>query len=324
MTQTPQSIAAYLDALKAALKGAPPGLVADALADAREHWAEAMAAHPGMSEAQVFAEMAGSYGTPEEVAAEYLAIEMPQPGPFGKTNAPSPAQAASERRPYPGFFGVLKDPVTYGALLYMLLALATGVFYFTWAVTGLSLSAGFLILIIGIPFFLLFIGSVRLISYAEGRLVEVLLGVRMPRRLPALPDGSFWDKVKSVLSDMRTWSSLAYMLLMLPMGIAYFTIAVTGLAVSGGFVIGGVWDVFHAGSNRVVVGGTNNGFQIMENGMYLEFSNMPDWMTPWIHNPVTGLVFVVLGVLGFFLMLHVARLIGWLHGRVAEHLLVRV
>jgi hypothetical protein len=305
MTQNPQSITAYLDALKAALKGAPPGLVADALADAEEHWREAMAAHPGMREAQVFAEMAGSYGSPEEVAAEYLAIEMPQPGPFGRTPAATPAQAASERRPYPGLFGVLSDPVTYGALLYMLLSLATGIFYFTWSATGLALSAGFLFLIIGIPFFLLFIGSVRLIGYAEGRIVEVLLGVRMPRRLPAPPGGSFWEKVKSVLADMRTWSSLAYMLLMLPLGIAYFTIAVTGLALAGSFVFAG---------GAVLIGEVD----------HVHIDGGPLWLVDAVHTPVAGAVFIALGVIVFFLMLHVARLVGWLHGRVAEHLLVRL
>ena len=38
------------------------------------------------------------------------------------------------------FFNVVRDPRTYGALLYMLLALATGIFYFTWAVVGISMS----------------------------------------------------------------------------------------------------------------------------------------------------------------------------------------
>jgi hypothetical protein len=303
---TPQSISAYLDALKAALKGAPPGLVADALADAEEHLREAMGAHPGLSEAEAFAQMAGRYGTPEEVAAEYLAIELPPPSPFAK----APAAPAARSRPYPGFFGVLKDPVTYGALLYMLLALATGIFYFTWAVTGLSLSLGFLILIIGIPFFLLFVGSIRILGHVEGRIVETLLGVRMPRRLPAAPDGSFWDKVKDALSDVRTWSSLIYMLGMLPLGIAYFTIAVTGLAVAGAGVFGGAAQLV--------------GFHEVGNHEIFQVDGAPAWLVHGIHSPLAGAVFIALGVLIFFLMLHVARLIGWLHGRIAEHLLVRL
>ena len=41
--------------------------------------------------------------------------------------APSAATASSTS---------YRDPRTYGALLYMLLSLVTGIFYFTWTVTG--------------------------------------------------------------------------------------------------------------------------------------------------------------------------------------------
>ena len=61
-------------------------------------------------------------------------------------------------------------------------ALATGILYFTFAITGSMMSIGLAILIIGIPFFLLFIGTARLLALAEGRIVESLLGTRMPRR----------------------------------------------------------------------------------------------------------------------------------------------
>ncbi len=99
-------------------------------------------------------------------------------GPFPR-NEPTP-----DSRNF-GFFNVISDPRTYGALLYMLVSLATGIFYFTWTITGIALSLGFAILIIGIPFALLFIGSVRVLALVEGRIVEGLLGVRMPRRLPS-------------------------------------------------------------------------------------------------------------------------------------------
>jgi hypothetical protein len=148
-------------------------------------------------------------------------------------------------------------------------------------------------------------GSVRALSYVEGRVVEVLLGVRMPRRLPLPPGGGFWDKVKGALADMRTWSSLAYMLLMLPLGIVYFTVAVTCLALAGGFAFAG---------GAVLIGDVD----------HVHIDGGPLWLIDAVHTPVAGAVFIALGVVIFFLMLHVARLIGWLHGRVAEQLLVRV
>jgi hypothetical protein len=80
------------------------------------------------------------------------------------------------------FFGVFLDPRAYTSLFFMLLSLATGVIYFTFAVTGLSLSAGLAVLIIGIPFFLVFMALTRVVSLAEGRLIEAMTGERMPRR----------------------------------------------------------------------------------------------------------------------------------------------
>src|SRR5262249_13245837 len=100
-----------------------------------------------------------TYGTPQEVEEEYIAMEQAIKSPF-------PAREEEETADRgPGLFGVLVDPKAYGALIYMVLSLATGIFYFTWAVTGVSLTIGFAILIIGIPFALLFLGSIRGISW---------------------------------------------------------------------------------------------------------------------------------------------------------------
>jgi hypothetical protein len=202
-------------------------------------------------------------------------------------------------------FNVYSDPRTYGALVYMLLALATGIFYFTWAVVGCSLTVGLAVLVIGLPFFVLFVTSVRLLALLEGRVVEALLGVRMPRRLPASFDTGFWNRIKNAFTDRRTWSSLAYMFLMLPLGIFYFITAVVGLAVSLGLSFGGIWTLFDRGS-------------------HIQIDGAPGWMQSFAHNPLTGILFTAIGLLLFFLTLHLARLIGWLHGRIAEHLLVRL
>ena len=129
------------------------------------------------------------------------------------------------------------DPRVYKALLYMLISLATGVAYFTIVVTGVSTAAGLLILVIGIPLLLLVLGIVRGMALFEGRLVEVLLGTRMPRRPRAEPpDAGFLKRMLFWVKDGRTWASMAYMILMLPLGIIYFTIAVTGLALSLGLI----------------------------------------------------------------------------------------
>lgn len=294
----PETVREYLDALRYALKGASPGLISDALADAEEHLQGEIASNPTKTEAEVLASVIDNYGTPQEIAEEYRSMESAIAGPFPKPQAPP------EHR-Y-GFFSVIRDPRAYSALMYMLLSLATGVFYFVWATVGISLSLGFAILIIGVPFALLFIGSVRILAHVEGRIVEGLLGVRMPRRLPAQTpsDERLGARIRDALADVRTWSSLLYLFLMLPLGILYFVLAVVGIAVSVAFVGGSLLSLITGHS-------------------YVQITDVP--VLQHLFHTAPGLVFLlIVGGLLVFCVLHLARGIGWFHGKVAELLLVRL
>src|SRR6478735_5820317 len=138
----PRSIPDYLDQLRAALAGADPALVQDALYDAEEYLRSELAEHPDQTEADVIAAVAGSYGAPDEVAAIYRDTEVREQTALRAPQPPKRESALGR------FFGVAADPRTYGAMFYSILALATGIFYFTWVVTGISLSVGLAVLII--------------------------------------------------------------------------------------------------------------------------------------------------------------------------------
>ena len=296
---SPATIKAYLDALKLCLKGQPPALVQDALADAEEYLRAEQAESQEENEQQLLARIVESYGTPQEVAEEYIAMEQAANSPFP---ARTDDNTMAERNP--GLFGVLVDPRAYGALIYMLLSLATGIFYFTWAVTGLSLTIGLAILIIGIPFALLFIGSIRVISWIEGRVVEALLGVRMPRRQPAQEEGgTLWTRIKRVLADGRTWSSVLYMILQLPLGVIYFTIAVTLGVTSGALIAGGFYEL-------------GTGKNVVRIDPYPELDAL-------LNTPPGLVLLVIVGLIGILFTLHLARVVGYIHGKIAEALLVR-
>lgn len=293
----PRSIPEYLERLRAALHDADPALVQDALYDAEEYLRSELAENPGRSEAEVIAAVAGSYGAPDEVADIYRDTEAKVQTAL-RPPRPAPRQSAAGR-----FFGVITEPRSYAALFYMLLSLATGVFYFSWVTIGLSLSAGMLILIIGIPLLILFLGSVRVLSLVEGRLVEVMLGERMPRRpLYTHRDRPILQRIQEMFTDPRTWGTLLYMLLMLPLGIAYFTIAVTGLSLSLSLLSLPFAQVFGLQDVVLSFGDTN----LLDSGF--------GWITPLL---------ALVGVVLLFATLHVARLVGYLHGQLAKHLLVR-
>ena len=215
----PRSIEQYLKALKECLAGEDPSLVQDALYDAEEYLRAELNANPGKGEADVLEIIASTYGAPDEVADAYRNTEQQVRA------ALAPPKRKEHKSALGRFFGVYGDARAWTALFYMLLALGTGIVYFTVTVTGLSMSAGLAILIVGIPFFLLFVGFTRVLSLAEGRLVEGLLGERMPRRPPYPQKGKpFMERIKDMLTDRRTWTTMLYFLLMLPLGILYFTL----------------------------------------------------------------------------------------------------
>ena len=292
----PMTIPQYLDRLRAALAGADPALVQDALYDAEDYLRSEMLANPGRSEAEVIAAVASSYGAPDEVADIYRDTEATV-----QTALKPPAQP--RRTSAPGrFFGVAADPRAYAALFYMVLALATGIFYFTWVVAGLSLSLGLAITIIGVPLLILFFGSVRVLSLVEGRLVEVMLGERMPRRpLYANRDRPVLERIKALFTDPRMWSTLLYMLLMLPLGVVYFTVAVTLLALSLSLLL----------SPLALLPGIHL-------NVWMFGFDIPQ-AAPWLL-PLLSLV----GLALLFVTLHVARGVGRVHGSLAKRLLVQV
>ena len=88
--------------------------------------------------------------------------------------------------------GVYADPLTWGAAFFILVSFVTGILYFTWAVTGLSLSLSFLILIIGLPFTFLFLLSVRGLALVEARLVQASLGATVTPPPSFAGAGSKW------------------------------------------------------------------------------------------------------------------------------------
>jgi len=303
----PRSIDEYLKQLRSALAVEDAALIQDALYDAEEYLRAEVAAHPERSEADVLELISSTYGAPEEVAAAYRDTEVKVKAALKTPPPPAvAAQASGVRR----FFGVFMDVRAYTSLFYMLLTLATGIIYFTFVVTGLALSAGLAVLVIGIPFFLAFIGMARVLALGEGRLLEATTGERMPRRpVHPGPSASWLSRIGDMLKDVRTWTTLLYLLLMLPLGIIYFTIAVTGLsiglrlALSPLVVLAGDfgWIPPELFSNVLEIGGVSYG-------------------SP--QSFIAALFCMALGIVIFALMLHAARAIGRGHARLAKALLV--
>jgi uncharacterized membrane protein len=302
----PRSIDEYLKQLRAALEGEDPALMQDALYDAEEYLRAEVAAHPGKTEADVLELIASTYGAPDEVAAAYRDTEVKVKAALRTPPPRRPENQGGARR----FFGVYSDPRAYTSLFYLLLTLATGIFYFTIVVVGISLSAGLAILIIGVPFFLAFIGITRVIALGEGRLLEAITGERMPRRpVHPGPPAGWWSRIGEMLGDARTWTTLLYFVLMLPLGIIYFALATFGLSAG-----------LHLAFAPVVALAASFGW--MRDSWDWPFFMGPHWMDAGFGTWIGSLFMCAAGVVILTLLMHFARGVARGHARLAKALLV--
>ena len=296
-----KTIKEYLHQLKNQLSGSDRAIIQDALSDAEEHlrdaYNNALVVYPNMSEEEALAQVIEKYGAPDEVASAYREIEVRTPPALARRKTHEEKRSSLVR-----FFGVYTDSSAWGALLYMIISLGTGIAYFTWTVTGLSVSAGLLVLIVGIFIFALFLLSVRGLALIEGRLVEGLLGVRMPTR-PRFSDKTlgWWDRFKNLFTDGYTWSAIVYMLIHLPIGIFYFSLFISLIAVS-------LWGITLPLLQIWLK--LDQGTSFIYSGIRYQF---PDWFT------------FVITVAGFLLLtatFHLAKIMGRKQGALAKSMLV--
>ncbi len=289
----PRTVDDYLRRLRGALQGAPLALIQDALGDAEEYLREEIAAEAYRPESEVVARVARSFGLPHEVAEEYRMAERRLQSRLN----PRPSSP-------PRFFSVLLDRRAFGAALYALLSLPLGTLYFVWVIISAILCLILAATFIGLPLVKPLIASVRWMALFEGRVIEILLGRRMPRRLPIeMPTRTGGSGAVPMLRDPRTWSSVFYMAAQLPLSIAYFSIAVTGLTLGLALTIAPL-------AEQV------SGSEIM----HFDF----DWLESLSHSMPGAALLTLVGVAATTLALHVLRLLlTFLHAPYAEATLVK-
>jgi len=287
----------YLAQLKKELEGSDQSTIQDALSDAEEHLRtaidSAMENQSGLSETDALQAIIEKYGTPDETASAYREIEtLIQP-----TLAIS--RSSNNRNFLARFFGIYIEPKAWGALLYMIISLLTGIVFFTWTVTGITFSISFALFIFGLPFVAFFLLSIRGLALVEGRIVEALLGVRMPRRPLFFSKNLHWrERLRNHLTDKYTWLVSAYMLLMLPLGILYFTLFLVLITFSALMIASPILELFF--------------------GLPLMTINGVGYFTPPELFPLIALA----GLLLMTASMHLAKFIGKLHGIFAKALLV--
>jgi hypothetical protein len=145
----------------------------------------------------------------------------------------------------------------------------------------------------------LFLLSVRGIALVEGRIVEALLGVRMPRRSIFVDKTKgFWARFKELISSWLVWKTLFYMLLMLPLGVIYFSVFVTLIALGLSLI-----------ALPIVQSITHYPLITMNSTSYY----IPSWQFP---------LWAAGGALVLLVSMHFAKLLGRMHGWFAKLMLM--
>ncbi|MFB6155001.1 MAG: sensor domain-containing protein [Haloferacaceae archaeon] len=135
------------------------------------------------------------------------------------TPQPTPADAPGAARL---FFGVAADAQTYRNLAYLLLSFPLGVLYFTVIVSGGSASIGTIPILVGVPMLVAVLAVAREMADVERKLASSLLDVDLHDDSPeTLPD-DLWTYGREILTDVRTYASVVYLLSKFVVGLAAF------------------------------------------------------------------------------------------------------
>jgi hypothetical protein len=189
------------------------------------------------------------------------------------------------------FFGVVRRPETWLGILFNWLAFPLGLFYFVFLVTGLSLGVGLVVVWVGIPILLVVAGAWWLFGAFERVQARYLLRADVPGapREWEKVEG-VWAKLKAHFGSAATWKDLVYLLAKLPFGIVSSVLLVTAATMVFWFVAMPFFALFDV----PVINGT--------------------WVPPlWF-----GLICLPLGILVFFVALHVINAWSWVCARWAE------
>ncbi len=121
-------------------------------------------------------------------------------------------------------FGPVLRVRTYKNVLYLAISFPLGILYFVTMITGLSMSAGLAIIMVGFAILAITLGLARLFGALERELTASLLGAVFE---PPPPPGR---GLRAILTNRRSWSTVIYLLLRFPIGVAGFIASVLMLS----------------------------------------------------------------------------------------------
>jgi hypothetical protein len=136
---------------------------------------------------------------------------------------------------------MLRPSVFASDFAYLILGLPIGIASFTVAVTGVSLAAGLLITLLGIPVLLLTLVACRAFAAVERARAAYVLGEPIAAPEHTWKRDGVWDTTKAIVSDPGAWRDLVWSALLMPITVATFSIAVTVWSSALGMLTSPLW-----------------------------------------------------------------------------------
>ncbi len=190
--------------------------------------------------------------------------------------------------PFYQFTSIAMKKRTYLNLLYLLLMFPLGILYFVILVTGFSLSMGLLVIVIGVFIGLGLLALIRVISRFHLLLASNLLGFELQTFGTIRNQKDTIGKIKSLVTDNRTYTSILYMVIEFPLGVLYFTLIFTMLVVSISFTVSPIINILFEANGQLF--------------------NTDLWI--WELNFEASLLLLTGGIFLFFVTLHLCNMLA--------------
>jgi signal transduction histidine kinase len=201
-------------------------------------------------------------------------------------------------------FGPLRlatESLTWRSAAYLLLHFPLGLAYFVGLVVLLSVSAGTVVIWVGVIGLALTMILWRGAAMLERRLVHGAFGVAIPDPYRPIPKGTnLFKKWRAMAADPATWKDLVYLFLVFPLGTAEFVLSV-GLWCASAALI----------ALPITINHHNAGFLYLTIGSH----------QIWFDNTIATLPAIPLGLALAVVTLYVVRGVGYAHGALAAYLL---
>ena len=123
------------------------------------------------------------------------------------------------------------------AAAFLVTSFPIGLAAFVTLVVLIALGLGLSIIWVGIPILVLTMLAWRQATAFERWRIRLMVGVAIADPHRPWPAGSLWTRLRSMVADAALWRDLAYWLLLFPIGIGEFTVAVGAVAASASLLL---------------------------------------------------------------------------------------